>query len=396
MKKIAVVFVVVTLLLNAIAPALAYAATYLQGAEVNADTLIQDAYVVVTYYDSKNKQKLEKGWIDAIDETTFLIRSGALFGKKTIAYDKVLSVIMSKKATSRGKQINEVNRFIREMEKREAGAKETEQAAIQRLNQKTVTVMPRGQIAPSEIVKGWYAHIVYTSQGAMGKAISQIADKDSSHIALKYGADTYNIAYNDIDTLIIAKHLTEIEQYRETGAKYNARVRVYAPSIQKGQMVGRLIKMTHDTLVIQAERATSPRRLRAPDSIQQGHTTFYQVPITAISHIEVSMGQYRNTSKGLIIGLAAGAGVAILIKTQVKGEGFEGDGWEAFTESVMTLIYVPSIIGISTLLGAITKSDKWVKVSPQRLNLSLAPLPAWPRQTGTSSKGLRAALTFNF
>ncbi len=192
-KKLAAVFVTATLLLNAMAPTLAYAATYLQGTEVNANTLIQDAYVVVTYYDSKNEQKLEKGWIDAIDETTFQIRSRALFGKETIAYDKVLSVIMSKETTTRGKQINEVDRFMREMEKREARAMETEQAAIQLLNQKTVTIMPRGQIDPSEITKGWYAHVVYTSQGATGKATSRIADKDSSRIALKYGADTYNI-----------------------------------------------------------------------------------------------------------------------------------------------------------------------------------------------------------
>ena len=374
MKKIAVVFVVVTLLLNAIAPALAYAATYLQGAEVNADTLIQDAYVVVTYYDSKNKQKLEEGWIDAIDEATFLIRSGALFGKKTIAYDKVLSVIMSKKATSRGKQINEVNRFIREMEKREAGAKETEQAAIQRLNQKTVTVMPRGQIAPSEVTEGWYTYMVYTSQGATEKATSQIADKDASHIALKYGADTHNIAYNDIDTLIVAKHLREIESYRETGAKYNARVRVYAPSIQKGQVVGRLIKMMQDTLVIQKGRR------------------FYQVPISSISTFDVSLKQYRNTGKGFKIGLAAGAVMTILINVPNWG----GGDLQGLAELLATAIYVPPIVIIPTLIGAITKSNKWVEVSPKRLNLSLAPLPAWPRQTGKSAKGLRAALTFNF
>lgn len=116
--KLAAVFVTAALLLNAMAPTLAYAATYLQGAEINANTLIQDAYVVVTYYDSKNKQQWEKGWIDAIDETTFQIRFRALFGKKTIAYNKVLSVIMSEEATSRGKQINEVDRFIQEMEKR--------------------------------------------------------------------------------------------------------------------------------------------------------------------------------------------------------------------------------------------------------------------------------------
>ena len=71
-------------------------------------TLIQDAYVAVTYYDSNNKQILDKGWIDAIDETSFQIRFRALFGKKTIADNKVLSVIMSEEATSRGKQINEV------------------------------------------------------------------------------------------------------------------------------------------------------------------------------------------------------------------------------------------------------------------------------------------------
>ena len=365
MKKLAAVFVTATLLLNAMVPTLAYAATYLQGAEVNAGILIQDAYVAVTYYDSKNKQTLDKGWIDAIDETSFTIRNG-LWGKKTIAYTKILSLVMSEEATTL-RQINEINRwFSGNMAERGI---ETEQAAIQRLNQKTVTIMSRGQIDSSKITKGWYAHIIYTSQGTRGTAISRIAGKDSSRIALKNGTDTYNIAYTDIDTLIVAKHMQGVEQYRETGAKYNVRVRVYAPSIQKGQMVGRLIKIMQDTLVIQKGRS------------------FFQVPVFSISTFDVSLKQYRNTGKGLIIGLTAGAGMAILIKTQVKGEGFEGDGWEEFTEFFMTLIFVPSIIGISTLIGAITKSDKWVEVSPQRLTLSLAP---------TSTKGLRAALTFNF
>ena len=108
------IFVTTTLLLNAMAPTLAHAAIYLQGAEVNANTLVQDAYVAVTYYDNKGKQKLEKGWIYAIDETAFKIRSRAIFGKETIAYDKVLLVIMSEDSTTPIKQINEVDRFIRE------------------------------------------------------------------------------------------------------------------------------------------------------------------------------------------------------------------------------------------------------------------------------------------
>ena len=358
MKKLAAVFVTATLLLNAMVPTLAYAATYLKGTEVNTNTLIQDAYVAVTYYDSNNKRILDKGWIDAIDETSFTIRSG-LWGKKTIVYGKILSLVMSEEATTL-RQINEINRWF-SGNMAEKGI-ETEQTAIQLLNQKTVTIMPRGQIDPSEIIKGWYAHILYTSQGATG--IGQIADKDSSRIALKQGFDTHNIAYNDIDTLIVAKHMRDIESYRETGAKYNARVRVYAPSIQKGQMVGKLIKMMQDTLVIQKGRR------------------FYQVPVSSISTFDVSIKQYRNTGKGLIIGLGAGAGMAILMNVPDPKTDLQGLG-----QAIATAIIVPSIVVISTLIGAMKKSEKWVEVSPQRLNLSLAP---------TSSKGLRAALTFNF
>lgn len=382
MKKLVAFFVVATFLLNAMAPALAYAATYLQGAEVNADTLIQDAYVAVTYYDSKNKQKLEKGWIDAIDETSFTIRNG-LWGKKTIAYDKVLSVIMSKEATTM-RQMNEVNRwFIGNMAERGI---EIEQAAIQRLNQKTVTIMPRGQIDPSEITKGWYAHTVYTSQGATGKAASRIADKDASHIALNYGADTYNIAYADIDTLIVAKHLRDIEKYRETGAKYNARVRVLAPSIQKGQVVGRLINMVQDTLVIQKGRR------------------FYQMPVSSISTFDVSLKQYRNTGKGLKIGLAAGAviiGFTIIstYREEKRIDQSSGDTSLAYyTLGIATLVGYSAgalVCLLSTLIGATTKSDKWVEVPPKNLNLSLTPL-LQRGQAGTSGKGLHAALTFNF
>ncbi len=385
MNKIAAVFVTATLLLNATAPTLAYAATYLEGTKVNANTLIQDAYVAVTYYDSKNKQTLEKGWVDAIEEASFTIRNG-LWGKKTIAYDKVLSIIMSEEATTIG-QMNEVNRwFIGNMA--ETGI-EVEQAAIQRLNQKTITVMSRlpvlctkqtgGQVDPSKITKGWYADIVYTSEGATRKVTSQIADKDSNHIALKYGADTHSIAYTDIDTLIVAKHLREIKDYRSTGAKYNARVRVLAPSIQKGQMVGRLINMMQDTLVIQKGRL------------------FYQVPISSISTFDVSLKQYRNTGKGFKIGLGAGAVIIgfTLISTYREEKRLDeknsGDASISYyTLGIATLVGYSAgalVCLLSTLIGATMKSDKWVEVSPKRLNLSLAP---------TSTKGLRAALTFNF
>ncbi len=352
------------ILLNAIAPALAYAATYLQDSEVNPNTLIRDAYVVVTYYDSKGKQKLEKGWIYAIDETTFRIRSGALFGKKTIAYDKVVSVIMSEEVISREKQINEVDRFIQEMKKQEASMLEIEQA-IQKLNQ-TITVMGRRQLDLSKIPKGRYIHIVYTSKGVKGIATVHNIDRDSSHISIKEGLlKTRKIAYNDIDTLLVAKSWRYIERYQKTGATYDVKVRVLAPPISKKRMDGRLIKMTQDTLVIQRGRR------------------FYRVPLSSISNLEVPIKGSRNTGKGMAIGL--GVGSAIYLAAYMSADNPES--WDGIGLAIVGMGISIPICVLSTLIGAITKSDKWVEVSPQSLNLSLAP---------TSTKGLRAALTFNF
>ncbi|MDE0396867.1 MAG: hypothetical protein OXL96_03580 [Candidatus Poribacteria bacterium] len=45
--KAIAIFVTAAFLLNAIAPTLAFAAIYLQGAEVNANMLVRDAYVQV-------------------------------------------------------------------------------------------------------------------------------------------------------------------------------------------------------------------------------------------------------------------------------------------------------------------------------------------------------------
>ncbi len=269
------------ILLNAIAPALAYAATYLQGTEVNADMLVRDAYVAVRYHDSNGKRKLEKGWIYAIDETTFRIRSRAIFGKTTIAYDKVLSVIMSDESTTPIKQINEVDRFMRK--------REIEQAKQDR--------------------------------------------EQAAYIGL---------------------------------TKYDTRVRVQAPSIQKRRIIGRLVKMTQDTLVIQRGR------------------TFFQVSRSDISNFEVNIGRHRNTDKGMKFGFALGLGVLVPVAIADAREGGELQGLPTF----FTAIYVSLPICIlSTLIGAATKSNTWVKIPPQHFNLSLVP---------TSTKGLHTALTFNF
>ena len=87
-KSIAI-FATAVLLFNAMAPTLAQAATHLQGEQVNANALVRDAYIAVTYYDRNNRERTARGWIDAIGETSFTIRSGGLKSKTTIAYYSV-------------------------------------------------------------------------------------------------------------------------------------------------------------------------------------------------------------------------------------------------------------------------------------------------------------------
>ena len=361
------IFVTTTLLLNAMAPTLAHAATYLQGTEVNANTLVQDAYVAVTYYDSKDEQKLEKGWIDVVGETSFTIRSGGIKDKKTISYDKVISVVRSDESNTL-KQMNEVNRFIRNM-------------GIQFLE--VVTVISRGQIDLSKIRKGkirkgWYAHVIYTSsEGEKETVTGRITRQDSVHIVIRVPFSiSKTIAYKDIDTLVISQRAQSIEAWKNAKQqvqrllknKYNTKVRVQASSIWKSRVVGRLVKMTPDTLVI-----------------SRGGT-FFQVPVSSISNFEVNIGQHRHTGKGAAIGVGVGLALFIAFERHAEHLDETGDSGAlvfAFAGRSMGIL----IFGLFTLIGYEIKSDKWVKVSPQSLNLSLAP---------TSTKGLRAALTFNF
>ena len=135
-KSIAI-FITATLALNAMAPALAHAAKHLQGDQVNANALVRDAYIAVTYRDGNDRERTARGWIDAIYETSFTIRSGGLKSKTTIAYAKVLSIIMSETSSVPAKQMNEVNRFIRNMKareieqaKREGGAEQKARAEV--------------------------------------------------------------------------------------------------------------------------------------------------------------------------------------------------------------------------------------------------------------------------
>lgn len=112
------------------------------------------------------------------------------------------------------------------------------------------------------------------------------------------------------------------------------------------------------------------------------------MPVSSISKFDVSIKQYRNTGKGFKIGVGAGLVIFTVSYAYVKKlESHNPDNIDGLAVFLFGIIAAPSAFVISTLIGAMKKSDKWVQVPPQRLNMSIAP---------TSAKGLRAALTFNF
>ena len=393
MKKLNAVFVTAALLLNAMMPTLAYAATYLQGAEVNANTLIRDAYVQVTYYDKDDEQKLAKGWIDAVGETSFTIREGGFLGKKTIAYDKVLSVIMSDESTVPAKQMNEVNRFPREKKREIERAETLLLNAMAPTLAHAATYLQGAEVNANTLVRDAYVQVTYRYRNGQEKTERGWIDGVGETSFTIFGKEA--IAYDKVLSVIMsnestvpAKQMNEVNRFiRNMKAKklkneqaYNQanedhttqllnqktvaiKVRVQAPSVLKRRTVGRLVKMTQDTLVIQRGRR------------------FYEVPRSSISNLEVSLGQHRHTGKGLLIG--AGLGTTIFVAGVIE------DRDPGPLQGLATLIGVIGGFSIILFSSYAIKSDKWVEVEvpPQRLNLSLAP---------TSTKGLRAALTFNF
>ena len=154
-----------------------------------------------------------------------------------------------------------------------------------------------------------------------------------------------------------------------------AKVRFKAPSISKTWKVGEVVKMTRDTLVIKAHTFSKGRL--------SGKRRLSKVPMSSISNFEVSLGQHKNTGTGWKIGLGIGLVVAGI--NTMNAPNYADEKLLAFYTSI-AYWGIPLVL-LGTLGGTLTKSDKWVKVSPQRLNLSIAP---------TAKKGLRAALTLNF
>ena len=198
-KSIAM-FATAALLINAMAPTLAHAAKHLQGEQVNANALVRDAYIAITYRDHNDRERSARGWIDAIGETSFTLRSGGLKGKTTITYANILSIIMSDESTVPAKQMNEVNRFIRNRKTRE----------IEQTKKETIKVMAHGQIAPAkEVIAGVERYI--------GERARKVVVAKSRYVGVTYRKDDGKV--ETTEGFVGAMDETELAIRRDKGEK---------------------------------------------------------------------------------------------------------------------------------------------------------------------------------
>ena len=385
MKSIAT-FAAVTILFHTLAPTLAHATKHLQGTQVEGNTrpataekeadaveqAVQMFYgkdVMVMSRGEIDPSKLRKGWYTHVVYTS----KGA---KRTITGEIVDKDADGMVIKSRARpwerweiaygdiDILAVAKYRRDIERWK-----------RRFEEEGLTVMSGDELDLSKLRTGWYAHVVYTSKGVEGTATGEILDKDADGMVIKSRAKSWKeweIAYGDIDILAVAKHRRDIKGWIEAGEviqrlqEKESKVRFKAPSISRGWIVGRLVKVSPDTFRIFAERGSE------------------YVPHSQISNLEVSIGRRRNTDKGMKIGLALG--VAFVVPVVIADARGSGElQWLA--TAYATMFGFPSIFIFCTLIGFMTKSDIWAEVSPQRLNLSISPTP---------TRSLRAALSFNF
>ena len=89
---------------------------------------------------------------------------------------------------------------------------------VRRFEEKGLEVMVRGELDLSKLRKGWYADVVYTSEGAKRTITGEIIDKDEGRIVIKskYNAwKRFEIAYGDIDILVVAKDPRDMKGWQK-------------------------------------------------------------------------------------------------------------------------------------------------------------------------------------
>lgn len=252
-------------------------------------------------------------------------------------------------------------------------------------------VMSRGKLNLDKLDPGWYAYVVYRHNAGQRAEVARILERDERRIVIRsefaggrLPRSNRVIARDDIFIIVAAQVRGDIVGWRHARQVIQcltkeSRVRFKAPSVmgygeKPKWTVGRLVEVNQDTFVIGVGR-----------SIRDVH----RVPADALTDLEFTAERRRHTGKGLLIGLVLGLIIGSTLYEAPHDPGYY-DPDMSFAQAVVALRVFSLAIGCGTfgaLIGYGTKTDRWIDVPVDGLNLSIAP---------TQNKGFQAALSFHF
>jgi len=140
-----------------------------------------------------------------------------------------------------------------------------------------------------------------------------------------------------------------------------ARVRVTAPTVAEGIVVGTVASAHSDTLVLEVNE----------DSL-------LAIPLTTVTSLEVSEGQSSSAGSGAVVGglagLVAGALIASSIVEESSGSGFAAgdyDGIVATVGGAVAGLFVGAIVGAG--IGSAIMTENWKDVPVDEIRVGLLP-----------------------
>ncbi len=141
----------------------------------------------------------------------------------------------------------------------------------------------------------------------------------------------------------------------------DARVRVWAPGFNSKHVTGTILTVVADTLRLGVADQTNP----------------LLIPIASINKIEATKGKKSKIVTGAAVGFLVGAGIgAIIGVVGHTGECSDAPfGCMTMGQEVLIVGGVFSIPGLvlGTVIGAITKVDRWEELSLDRIRLESIP-----------------------
>ena len=132
------------------------------------------------------------------------------------------------------------------------------------------------------------------------------------------------------------------------------RIRLKAPGVADRTIIGRLRRADQSALAVTRDDGS-----------------VVDVPRAAIQELEIARGRRSHAKKGAIIGAAAGAGFVLAAFAAEKG--CDSDPRCGIYSSVFATVFGATGALVGAGIGAMVKTDRWVKVDPGRVRVGVAP-----------------------